>query len=75
VAPAAVPLCQEFLRGNMSETFVAQQRRCVRRRAALSVGMNPYCQGAGVAEQAVNAAMASCYRDTDPFPRPLKTFL
>jgi hypothetical protein len=40
----------------------------VRRRALMSVAMNPYCQGAK-AEQAVADMMPKCFRDTDPWPR------
>ncbi|KAF8062910.1 ATP23 [Scenedesmus sp. PABB004] len=61
-------LRQEFLRGNLSEAFVGQHRRCVRRRALLSVGLNPFCQG-GRAEAAVAEMMPRCLKDTDPFPR------
>lgn len=34
----------EFVRGNLSEALVGQHKRCVRRRALLSVSLNPYCQ-------------------------------
>jgi len=37
-------LGQEFVRGNLSEALVGQHKRCVRRRALLSVSLNPYCQ-------------------------------
>jgi hypothetical protein len=59
---------QEFVRGNLSEAMVGQHKRCVRRRALLSVSLNPHCQG-GKAEQAVGDMMKHCFRDTDPFPR------
>lgn len=59
---------QEFVRGNLSENVVGQHKRCVRRRALLSVSLNPYCQG-GKAEQAVADMMPKCFKDTDPFPR------
>jgi inner membrane protease ATP23 len=59
---------QEFVRGNLSEAMVGQHKRCVRRRALLSVSLNPHCQG-GKAEQAVSDMMKHCFRDTDPFPR------
>eukprot|EP00878_Enallax_costatus_P008069 GHUV01008439.1.p1 GENE.GHUV01008439.1~~GHUV01008439.1.p1 ORF type:complete len:219 (+),score=30.51 GHUV01008439.1:746-1402(+) len=59
---------QEFVRGNLAENVVGQHKRCVRRRALLSVSLNPYCQG-GKAEQAVADMMPKCFRDTDPFPR------
>jgi mitochondrial inner membrane protease ATP23 len=60
---------QELLRGNLSESLVGQYRRCVRRRAAMSVAMNPHCQAPGQAEAAVAAVMPQCFRDTDPWPR------
>lgn len=60
---------QELLRGNaLSESLVGQHKRCVRRRALMSVSMNPYCQGAK-AEQAVADMMPKCFKDTDPWPR------
>jgi inner membrane protease ATP23 len=60
---------QELLRGNaLSDSLVGQHKRCVRRRALMSVGMNPYCQGVK-AEQAVAEMMPRCFRDTDPWPR------
>eukprot|EP00882_Tetradesmus_deserticola_P011266 GHRQ01011917.1.p1 GENE.GHRQ01011917.1~~GHRQ01011917.1.p1 ORF type:complete len:219 (+),score=72.59 GHRQ01011917.1:97-753(+) len=59
---------QEFVRGNLSEAMVGQHKRCVRRRALLSVSLNPHCQG-GKAERAVGDMMKHCFRDTDPFPR------
>jgi hypothetical protein len=37
-------LGMEFMRGNLSEALVGQHKRCVRRRALLSVSLNPYCQ-------------------------------
>ena len=58
---------QELLRGNLG--FVAQQQACVRRRAELSVAMNPACGGRGAARAAVDACFADCYRDTAPFER------
>jgi mitochondrial inner membrane protease ATP23 len=61
-------LGQELSRGNLLESFVGQHKQCVRRRALLSVSLNPYCQGTR-AEAAVNAMMKPCLRDTDPFPR------
>eukprot|EP00775_Hariotina_reticulata_P012541 gene12541-12674_t len=61
-------LYQEFVRGNLSEAMVGQHKRCVKRRALLSVSLNPYCQG-GKAEQAVTDMLPKCFKDTDPFPR------
>jgi mitochondrial inner membrane protease ATP23 len=59
---------QEFLRGNLSHAFIGQHKKCVRRRATMSVQMNPYCQGVK-AEQAVNEVFSKCFRDTDPFDK------
>lgn len=59
---------QELLRGNLSESIIGQQKRCVQRRALLSVSLNPYCQGEK-AELAVNDMMRKCFKDTDPFPK------
>jgi inner membrane protease ATP23 len=61
-------LYQEFVRGNLSDAMVGQHKRCVKRRALLSVSLNPYCQG-GKAEQAVMDMLPKCFKDTDPFPR------
>jgi inner membrane protease ATP23 len=60
---------QELLRGNLSESIVGQYRRCVKRRAAMSVAMNPHCSAPGQAEAAVAAVLPQCFRDTDPWPR------
>ena len=57
---------QELLRGNLG--FAGQQGACVRRRAALSVAMNPSCPSAA-AKQAVEAVFDTCMRDTAPFDR------
>lgn len=43
------------------------QQSCVRRRAEVSVRMNPFCNKPGQAKLAVEAAWDSCYRDTAPF--------
>jgi inner membrane protease ATP23 len=60
---------QELLRGRaLSEPLVGQHKRCVRRRALMSVAMNPHCAGAK-AEAAVAEMMPRCFRDTDPWPR------
>lgn len=58
---------QEFFRGNISSSMVGQHRRCVERRALLSVSRNPYCQD-GKAEAAVAEMLPKCLKDTDPFP-------
>lgn len=57
----------EAMRGNFAVR--AQHQKCVRRRAELSVSMNPYCGGAAGAKRAVDAAFESCFADTAPFDR------
>ena len=57
---------QELLRGNIGIT--GQHKKCVRRRAELSVAMNPACQGPA-AKAAVDACFEDCFRDTAPFER------
>jgi hypothetical protein len=58
---------QEALRGNLGRGLVGQHVRCVERRALLSVGLNPHCQG-GKAEAAVAEMLPRCLKDTDPWP-------
>ena len=58
---------QELLRGNLGVT--GQHKKCVRRRAELSVAMNPHCGGPGVARKAVDAVFDKCFGDTAPFDR------
>lgn len=58
---------QELLRGNLGIT--GQHQKCVRRRAQLSVAMNPACQLPGAAKAAVDACFDECFRDTAPFDR------
>lgn len=57
----------EVMRGNFS--LQKQHQVCVRRRAELSVGMNPHCRGPGEAAAAVDAVFDRCFRDTAPFDR------
>jgi len=45
-----------------------QFERCIRRRAELSVSMNPNC-GERKAKEAVNHVYHACYNDTMPFER------
>jgi len=58
---------QESARGNY--TLRAGARACARRRAALSVAMNPACAGHRQAERAVDAVLERCFADTAPFDR------
>ncbi|XP_024516909.1 mitochondrial inner membrane protease ATP23 isoform X1 [Selaginella moellendorffii] len=57
---------QEFNRGNFG--IQKHQQVCVRRRANLSVAMNPHCSKAEAAS-AVDRVWNTCYRDTRPFER------
>ncbi|KAL6772096.1 hypothetical protein ACKKBG_A28920 [Auxenochlorella protothecoides x Auxenochlorella symbiontica] len=57
----------EVMRGNFS--LQKQHQVCVRRRAELSVGMNPHCRGPSEAAAAVDAVFDRCFRDTAPFDR------
>ncbi|CAM6118711.1 unnamed protein product [Calypogeia fissa] len=56
----------ELLRGHTN--IRQQQQVCVRRRAQLSVAMNPHCSE-GDAKKAVDAVWKTCYEDTKPFDR------
>jgi inner membrane protease ATP23 len=62
---------EEVNRGNFSTN--GQGEKCVRRRAELSVAMNPYCASKPnpkeAAAEAVSAAFQRCYFDTAPFWR------
>ncbi|GIL72363.1 hypothetical protein Vretimale_4144 [Volvox reticuliferus] len=63
-------LLQELLRGNLPLLplgWAAQQRACVARRAALSVAMNPACDGHDAAAAVVEEMMPACLADTAPF--------
>lgn len=57
---------QELLRGNYG--IRKQHQVCVKRRAELSLSMNPSCQGLR-GKMAVDAVFDSCYQDTAPFDR------
>ena len=57
---------QEINRGHWQAA--GQHQRCVRRRAELSLLMNPNCQGVR-AKEAVDAVFDRCYADTAPFEK------
>ena len=59
-------LKQEWARGNFG--IKGQHKICIRRRAELSVSMNPYCKGRR-ARDAVNRVFEPCFKDTAPFDR------
>ena len=56
----------ELARGNWH--FKGQHQQCVRRRAELSVAMNPNC-GRLAAKAAANSAFERCFADTALFDR------
>lgn len=56
---------QEVFRGNVG--ISGQHQECVKRRATLSVNMNPNC--AGNAREAVDKVYDVCFKDTAPFDR------
>ena len=59
---------REFDRGRVGPLSVAAAgERCVRRRAELSVAMNPACPNADAAAGAVERAWKTCYADTAPW--------
>ena len=58
---------QELFRGNFG--IRGQHQSCVRRRAELSVSMNPHCKLPGMAKRAVDRAFERCFADTAPFDR------
>eukprot|EP00658_Telonema_sp_P-2_P049388 TRINITY_DN3755_c0_g1_i1.p1 TRINITY_DN3755_c0_g1~~TRINITY_DN3755_c0_g1_i1.p1 ORF type:complete len:232 (+),score=53.75 TRINITY_DN3755_c0_g1_i1:90-785(+) len=58
---------QEVLRGMTS--FQRQHQACVRRRAVLSVKMNPNCADEAAAQAAVAHVWDKCYNDPAPFDR------
>jgi len=65
---------QELSRGNVSPnplTWSDLHDRCVRRRAALSVAMNPACRGGSVgASVIVDSELQRCLADRSPFEAP-----
>ncbi|KAK3285345.1 hypothetical protein CYMTET_7047 [Cymbomonas tetramitiformis] len=56
---------QEVYRQNFG--LKAQHQACVKRRAELSLKINPYCKD--IAKKAVEEVFDTCYRDTAPFDR------
>jgi len=57
---------RELARGNTN--IQKQHQICVRRRAQISVGLNPNCSKLA-ALSAVDAVWKTCYSDTQPFDR------
>eukprot|EP00755_Sulcionema_specki_P034565 Sspe_Gene.103143::Locus_78963_Transcript_1_1_Confidence_1.000_Length_887::g.103143::m.103143/K18156/ATP23, XRCC6BP1; mitochondrial inner membrane protease ATP23 len=62
-------LKEEMLRGKVAlfDSIHHAGKRCVRRRAALSVEQNPTCKGRG--NQAVEASWDACFPDSAPYLR------
>jgi len=59
---------REFSRGNFNPFRLSRTgERCVRRRAQLSVAMNPACPDSSIAEAAVSRAWSVCAKDFAPF--------
>jgi inner membrane protease ATP23 len=61
---------RELNRSNISPLGISMAgQRCIRRRAQISVLMNPACPSSQVAEAAVDKAWSTCFADTAPFDR------
>lgn len=60
-------ILEEMKRGNF--TIRKQFDKCVKRRAALSVSGNPFCESKEKAEEIVNSVFDICIKDTAPFER------
>ncbi|GAX74907.1 hypothetical protein CEUSTIGMA_g2353.t1 [Chlamydomonas eustigma] len=64
-------MAQEFLRGHVQTlspfSWAGMKERCVRRRAALSVAMNPRCGGREGAAKVVDGMYEKCMEDCAPF--------
>ena len=57
----------EVMRGKVFAGLKGHHRKCARRRAELSVAMNPKCRGAKHAEEIVGEVFERCFNDTAPF--------
>ena len=57
----------EALRGNFG--LKKQHQACVKRRAKLSIAMNPACGDADQQQKAVDDCFEKCFADTAPFDR------
>ena len=68
--PARRVPCQ-INRGNVGLFVAGAGSRCVRRRAELSVAMNPACPSKTAAARAVEAAWEHCYKDRAPFAQDI----
>ena len=59
-------------RGNVVFAISGAGARCIRRRAELSVAMNPACPSGTAAARAVEEAWGHCFKDRAPFPQALE---
>ena len=57
----------ELMRGRVFFSIKKHHQACVRRRAELSVAMNPKCRDAKHAHEVVNEVFERCFRDTSPY--------
>lgn len=57
----------EVMRGRVFVGLKGHHRKCARRRAELSVAMNPKCKGTRHAEEIVGEVFERCFNDTAPF--------
>ena len=60
-------------RGNVFLAVSGAGARCIRRRAELSVAMNPACPSESAAARAVEDAWGHCFKDRAPFPQALES--
>ena len=58
-------------RGNVLLAVSGAGARCIRRRAELSVAMNPACPSESAAARAVEEAWGDCFKDRAPFAQAL----
>ena len=57
----------ELMRGRVFFGIKKHHQACVRRRAELSVAMNPKCRDAKHAQEVVDGVFERCFRDTAPY--------
>ena len=66
------PNPNQINRGNVFLAVSGAGARCIRRRAELSVAMNPACPSESAAARAVQDAWEHCFKDRAPFPQALE---
>ena len=57
----------ELMRGRVFFDLKKHHQKCVRRRAELSVAMNPNCTSDAHAKQVVDEVFERCFKDTAPY--------